>query len=220
MVVFHLAIAALLAWIGEGQEDTLAKSQDISSTFNQPREEIKNLQDYGDDEYADVIVKFIGSKGRKKAQGLSKNGAKHINDRFKTAAVTVKGSDILNLLDDPDIESVEVDHMRYALKSYPDVDYEFTPWGIQGNYGVNLEGLPPPEDAGWKPIVCVVDTGYASGNQDLPKPSGGFNSCGEGRWDFDLNGHGSHCVSFITDSSFFQIAKFTTHGITVPTNLD
>ena len=115
--------------------------------------------------------------------------------------MTVKGSDISSLLDDPDIESVEIDHVMYAFPSHPEGNIrrrnlaEESPWGIQGVFGVNVAGLPPPGDAKWNPRICVVDTGYGKGHPDLPNPAGGYNPYTSGRWDVDGHGHGSHCVS-------------------------
>ena len=201
MISLHFAIATLLTWAAQGQEINVRESQDLPATFNPPSEEINSLQEFVEDEYADLVIKFVNNKGLAKAKGLSKKGAQHVNARFKTAAVTVKGSDISSLLDDPDIESVEIDHVRYAFPSHPEGNIrgrnlaEESPWGLQGEFGVNLAGLPSPGEAKWKPRICVVDTGYGKGHPDLPNPAGGYNPYTSGRWDVDGYGHGSHCVS-------------------------
>ncbi|KAL7466347.1 hypothetical protein ACHAXS_012851 [Conticribra weissflogii] len=202
MLTFNLAIAILLTRVAQGQE---IDTEDIVATFNRPSEEIASLQDYADEEYADLVIKFYGSKGLAKANELSKNGAKYIDKKLKTAAVSVKGSDISSLLDDPGIELVEIDYLVYALPFHPEPARSFrgrnlaeeAPWGIDGEFGIDLAGLPPPNEAKWNPIICVVDTGYATLHPDLPSHAEGYNPYTSGRWDVDKNGHGTHCAGTI-----------------------
>merc|ERR1712157_129412 len=48
--------------------------------------------------------------------------------------------------------------------------------------------------------VCVVDTGYGNGHEDLPtldENSDGFNPYDSGEWYIDGNSHGTHCAGSI-----------------------
>merc|ERR1712176_1064155 len=48
--------------------------------------------------------------------------------------------------------------------------------------------------------VCVVDTGYGNGHEDLPtldQNSDGYNPQSSGEWYVDGHGHGTHCAGSI-----------------------
>ena len=78
---------------------------------------------------------------------------------------------------------------------------EETPYGltmVQVTDALFDEVLPPPNG---NIKVCVVDTGYALGHEDLPNKEnmpvlGGYDQYG-GKWDSDGHGHGSHCAGTI-----------------------
>ena len=69
---------------------------------------------------------------------------------------------------------------------------------VESNY-VNLK----PDPVGAQPIkICVVDTGYGNGHNDLPTIAehgvDGFKpSSYSGSWDVDGHGHGTHCAGTI-----------------------
>jgi len=63
--------------------------------------------------------------------------------------------------------------------------------------------------------VCVVDTGYYSGHEDLPSPkyvSGTNTDRSLGTWDEDGNGHGTHCAGTIGAVSFNNIGVSSVMG--------
>eukprot|EP00984_Skeletonema_dohrnii_P014121 scaffold5902_cov101-Skeletonema_dohrnii-CCMP3373.AAC.3 len=74
---------------------------------------------------------------------------------------------------------------------------EETPYGIDM---VNASYVWPKTPVMTEPIkICVVDTGYDLGHEDLPKESdgiAGFNNYGQS-WSDDGNGHGTHCAGTI-----------------------
>merc|ERR1712176_799587 len=101
------------------------------------------------------------------------------------------------------IEAVEPDEMMYAtelLRSRQLVEEE--PYGI----GMVLEDVAWWEDkfANSPPTgsskVCVVDTGYGNGHEDLPtldQNADGHNPQSSGEWYIDGHSHGTHCAGSI-----------------------
>merc|ERR1711971_314592 len=103
------------------------------------------------------------------------------------------------LKEDGDIESVEEDLELYALEHIRSRQLaEEEPYGI----GMVLEDVSwwkgkfdsnPP--AGLSK-VCVVDTGYGNGHEDLPtldQNADGHNPQSSGEWYIDGHSHGTHC---------------------------
>merc|ERR1711923_611582 len=119
------------------------------------------------------------------------------------AAMELTKREIELLMQDENIEAVEPDEYLYAteiLRSRQLAEEE--PYGI----GMVLEDV-----AWWKAKfdsspptgsskVCVVDTGYGNGHEDLPtldQNSDGFNPYDSGEWYIDGNSHGTHCAGSI-----------------------
>merc|ERR1711884_286178 len=104
---------------------------------------------------------------------------------------------------DDDIESVEPDLKLYALEHIRSHQLaEEEPYGI----GMVLEDVAWWEDkfANSPPTgsskVCVVDTGYGNGHEDLPtldQNTDGFNPQSSGEWYIDGHSHGTHCAGTI-----------------------
>lgn len=111
---------------------------------------------------------------------------------LQTAAASVARLDarqLAQLKKDPAIEYVEVDPKRYLMA-------EETPYGITM---VQAPLLPDSSIANRK--VCIVDTGYSLGHQDLPSSgitgNDGYGSNDTGNWYEDGNGHGTHVAGTI-----------------------
>merc|ERR1711971_913617 len=107
------------------------------------------------------------------------------------------------LKEDGDIESVEEDLELYALEHIRSRQLaEEEPYGI----GMVLEDVEwwkgkfetsPPTGSS---KVCVVDTGYGNGHEDLPEldqNTDGFNPQSSGEWYIDGHSHGTHCAGSI-----------------------
>merc|ERR1719278_580172 len=97
----------------------------------------------------------------------------------------------------PDIKSIELDTMMHVVEDtagHIRKLAEETPYGIP----MVLEDMDF-----WKSLgapsgsikVCVADTGYDLGHEDLPKGGDvtGSDSSSNGSWDSDGHGHGTHC---------------------------
>ena len=115
------------------------------------------------------------------------------------------------LKNNPNFESVEIDAEVHALPYFrggndEESDHqqrrlaEEAPYGVAQVQADQLSGLPLP-DPTKKKTVCVVDTGYALGHEDLPDASYGVNgyvpSGYSGSWNVDGDGHGTHCAGTI-----------------------
>merc|ERR1719278_1674315 len=97
----------------------------------------------------------------------------------------------------PDIKSIELDTMMHALE---DTAGHIRKLAEETPYGIPMvledmdfwKGLGAPSGS---IKVCVADTGYDLGHEDLPTGSDvdGTDSPSNGAWDSDGHGHGSHC---------------------------
>merc|ERR1711971_1153380 len=107
------------------------------------------------------------------------------------------------LENDPNVESIEPDSTVYATELVRSRQLaEEEPYGI----GMVLEDVSWWEGkfASSPPLgsskVCVVDTGYGNGHEDLPtldQSSDGFNPQSSGEWYIDGHSHGTHCAGSI-----------------------
>ena len=91
------------------------------------------------------------------------------------------------LAQDPNVEYIEEDSKRYLM----DV---ITPMAQSTPYGISMVQADQVSDSSaGNTKVCVIDTGYTSGHEDL-QSSGvtGYAFSGHGNWYSDGNGHGTH----------------------------
>ncbi|WDE13686.1 S8 family serine peptidase [Thalassomonas haliotis] len=145
----------------------------------------------------------IMSGGKMSAAGaqslMQSYGAKTIRtlDRINGVAIEMKQSDVANLLNNDQIEMVEVDQPRYILDN-PRVLAESTPYGI-----TMVQADQVSDAATGNQKVCIVDTGYNMGHEDLM--SSGItgddndgNGNDTGNWNNDGHGHGSHVAGTIS----------------------
>ncbi|GAB2923559.1 S8 family serine peptidase [Rheinheimera gaetbuli] len=91
------------------------------------------------------------------------------------------------LANDPQVEYIEEDSKRYLM----DV---ITPLAQTTPYGITMvQANQVSDSSAGNTKVCVIDTGWAAGHEDLQN-SGvtGFSFSGHGSWNTDGNGHGTH----------------------------
>merc|ERR1712115_430514 len=113
------------------------------------------------------------------------------------------GAEIETLMQNENIEAVEPDSTVYATEFVRSRQLaEEEPYGI----GMVLEDVAWWEDkfANSPPTgsskVCVVDTGYGNGHEDLPtldQNADGHNPQSTGEWYIDGHSHGTHCAGSI-----------------------
>merc|ERR1719278_1954689 len=114
---------------------------------------------------------------------------------------------IESLKKDENIQTIEPDGMLWALellrsRELANVLAEEEPYGIEmvledvSWWKSKFESSPPTGSA----KVCVVDTGYGNGHEDLPtldENSDGYNPQSSGEWYIDGHSHGTHCAGSI-----------------------
>merc|ERR1712157_700387 len=166
---------------------------------NIPEASRNSIESLRDSDPVNVIIKTADNDrrgGSSMIKSMSMNVAMEIESAGIIAA-TVTKKDMQYLAQQPNIQSIEVDTTVYALEDtagYVRNLAEDTPFGIP----MVLEDMNF-----WKELgapsgsikVCVADTGYDLGHEDLPTGSDvtGSDSSLNGSWDSDGHGHGTHC---------------------------
>ena len=160
-----------------------------------------------DDEIVHLLLHYKNQKGLARANKANMHVALDAEiPEGHIAAITTTASKKLELEDDPDIDSVEIDYkmqaMVYRRRRVEHVRklQEQVPPGITMVEADQVPDLPDPP-AGQEIKVCVVDTGYGLGHPDLPDSNDGVSgykpdSIG-GAWDIDGDGHGTHVAGTV-----------------------
>merc|ERR1719396_157766 len=169
-------------WFGKQAEK--ARDGD-GATFNPPEHEAKSNPN-GPNDY---IVKYVD---KSKVSGVnvlsSSNSAYAKIESLGVLGMTLSAKELRELENDPNIESIEPDTKMYATELVRSRQLaEEEPYGI----GMVLEDVAWWEDkfANSPPTgsskVCVVDTGYGNGHEDLPtldQNADGHNPQSSGEW--------------------------------------
>jgi subtilisin family serine protease len=152
-----------------------------------------------------VIVKFkdgrVTATGMKSAVAAAKGNVQHEIFGANAMAVEVPLSALQGLKNNPNVEYVEQDQIRYAFAltspstGSPYLIGQSVPYGItqvQAN-------LLPDTNAGNRK-VCIIDSGVERAHEDLvgnsANMSGQYDS-GTGNWYTDENSHGTHVAGTI-----------------------
>jgi serine protease len=131
------------------------------------------------------IVKFKqGSKASLiKAVKSNRGQVKRQLDNHRLLAVTLPAKAAQQFKNRNDVELLEVDPKRYLLA-------EDTPYGIP-----MVEADQVSDSLTGNRTVCIMDTGYSLGHEDLPTAvtgDDGYGSNDTGNWYEDGHGHGTH----------------------------
>jgi len=133
------------------------------------------------------IVSFLDA-GKGKA-ALHAAGARIVLDlpQREVAAAQIPGRALKGLRNNPHIEYIEKDALRYPMA-------QTSPWGVDAVLGEGVMGANPADRT-----VCIIDSGYALGHEDLPNPGNvsGTNVSGSGNWYEDSCFHGTHVAGTI-----------------------
>ncbi|MBL8327187.1 MAG: S8 family serine peptidase [Rubrivivax sp.] len=118
---------------------------------------------------------------------------------LRAASVELPEAAVAALARHPHIEYVEEDAKRYpmALTSPSTTPYasgQLEPWGIRA---VQAHLLPQADNLAGNRKICIIDSGYAMGHQDLPGSSKVTGYNGNLPWDQDGDGHGTHVAGTI-----------------------
>jgi len=163
-----------------------------------PREEINPMSSGK----MNVIVKYKNKQGMNEVSVMSSNVYEMVAKQ-NVMAMELTKAEIETLMQNENIEAVEPDTTLYALELLRSRELaEDEPYGIS----MVLEDVlwweqkfasTPPEGSS---KVCVVDTGYGNGHEDLPaldQNTDGFNPQSSGEWYIDGHSHGTHCAGTI-----------------------
>ena len=108
-------------------------------------------------------------------------------DKHRIISVNLPGKAAKKFSNRTDVELVELDPKRYLLA-------EDSPYGITM---VQADDSKFIDSSNNNMTVCIMDTGYDLGHEDLPNHSGvtgsdGYNNFDSGNWYEDGHGHGTH----------------------------
>jgi subtilisin family serine protease len=114
-------------------------------------------------------------------------------------AVTVPNAAVDGLARNPRVEYVEEDVKRYPLaltvpSTAPYAGGQLEPWGIRA---VQAHLLPQGDALTGNRKVCIIDSGYSLGHEDLPGTSRVSGHNGNLAWNQDGDGHGTHVAGTI-----------------------
>merc|ERR1711983_109860 len=177
--------------------------EEVQATFNipDPRKNINesSIENLRDSDPVKVIIKTTDT-GRRGAAGMVMAMSSDVATEIASTGIisaTLTKEEIGMLRENPGIKYIEEDSTLYAVDDtagHIRKLAEDTPYGIP----MVLEdmdfwkGLDAPSGS---IKVCVADTGYDLGHEDLPKGGDvtGSDSSSNGSWDSDGHGHGTHC---------------------------
>jgi len=171
----------------------------IEGNFNNG-DKIISKSVHNEDEEISIRVKFNNKEaGKKTVKGFAKIDTEI--DSLQEVSFKATRSQMKELKDNPNILYAEEEQTLYALPNHYVQGHtrrkleQTTPYGITM---VEADQIPPLPANGMKKKVCVADTGYNNGHQDLPQldQNDGFDNYGQ-LWSNDGHGHGTHCAGTI-----------------------
>jgi len=148
------------------------------------------------------IVKFAPGKSGEARAALSRSAARVMLElpAHDAVAVDLPAAALAGLSRNPNIEYVEQDVPRYPLAlatpstGSPYFTGQLVPYGIPM---VQADQVSDSLLSNRK--VCIIDSGYNLGHEDLPGAStvSGDNDSGTGLWSTDENQHGTHVAGTV-----------------------
>ena len=142
---------------------------------------------------SDKVRVFVGFKADQKAsvqKSLNAAGGKfhHSFDSLNSFAVTVPEQALKGLMNNPNVRYVEEDPKRFLMS-------QTSPYGIAMVQADDLSLQPASANR----TVCIIDSGYDLGHEDLPtnNVNGQNDPGGSGNWYEDTNSHGTHVAGTI-----------------------
>lgn len=142
-------------------------------------------------ERARVYVAYKDGQRGNAARALAMAGAEVHYDfaGLRGYAVSVPAVALEGLAHHPAVEFVEEDPRRYLMA-------ETVPYGIKA---VQADVASAAATTSGNTQVCIIDSGYSSGHEDLPSSNvaGHSDPGGSGNWYQDQNGHGTHVAGTV-----------------------
>lgn len=197
-------VTSLLAVTSLGCFALTLTSVAVAEGIKKTEPERLTLAQLSDDSTTQYIIKFkdeavsLQEKGKTGPGGFSAQQAQNVLNKASIRALShlpsvnasvakLTAKQLALLAADPAVEYVEEDPKRYLL----DV---ITPMAQTTPYGITMvQANQVSDSSAGNTKVCVIDTGYTSGHEDL-QSSGvtGYAFSGHGNWYQDGNGHGTH----------------------------
>ena len=141
----------------------------------------------------DKVRVYVGFKDNQKAsvqKSLNAAGGNfhHSFDSIGAFAVTVPQQALKGLMNNPNVRYVEEDPKRFLMA-------QTAPYGIAMVQADDLALQPASANR----TVCIIDSGYDLGHEDLPtnNVSGHNDPGGSGNWYEDTNSHGTHVAGTV-----------------------
>jgi len=192
-MLFKLSAFLSLLSLSQGQVNVADMAKELVPAAQ------SHERDQNEDQLVDLLVQVKNQDGKHFASKIA-DMVRVERQGLRWMGITAKYSKIKELEENKNIVAVDTDHEEYALETDINVRRRLTetiPWGIPTvlqdmDFWSNLD--PPKGHIS----VCVVDTGYDLGHEDLPvEPDvDGTDGAGEA-WSYDGNSHGTHCAGTI-----------------------
>ena len=109
----------------------------------------------------------------------------------RIVAVSMPAGSVASLRTRPGINFVEPDPVRHLMSDQIDPNAQITPYGVTMTQADQVHPDNPSNKT-----VCIIDTGYYLGHEDLPSTNVSGTSLA-GPWGEDDWGHGSHVAGII-----------------------
>ena len=163
-----------------------------------------------------VWVTYQNGRKAEVAQSLTNANASFHYDfpELEAFVVTMPAAALNGIVNNPFVVDVEEDPARYPIEPIAvslepgaddtvDVNGQVIPWGIDAVQARDVWDVDrdaqvdadAPSGAGIK--VCIIDTGYYAGHEDLKDTASGISQV-DNEWDTDGYGHGSHVAGTIS----------------------
>jgi len=221
--ILAIVISSVSMLVRSTEEVISAPNEDITSRENKLREERKEffriingsskIHDANSKQKKNVkvIVQMKQQQTRKRDEDTAVNilltRASMKIDSLGIYAIDLTYNELQKLQNDPNVQSIEPDSevsileepmTESAIKDHVRRLQEYAPWGIDEvlqdrNFWDNLTPNGTIK-------ICVADTGYDLGHEDLPKAPdviGSNNPAVSENWSYDGDGHGSHVAGTI-----------------------
>jgi len=149
------------------------------------------------------IVTFVNKDAMNQQSVRSESEIYQVLPQDNRVAMTTSKEEIEKLCNDPKVKYCEIDGPQWPLEHIRSRSLaEEQPYGIDMvlqdvEWWKQKFNDDPPTGSS---KVCVVDTGYDNGHEDLPdldQETDGFNPYQTGEWYIDGNKHGTHCAGTI-----------------------
>ena len=192
VIFFGFEDVSMEGWVQEGAMSTGYSVMEFDSSSSDINAEMEALKDVPG-------VVAVEKDGVMHALSLPTQNGKNLRERGGQNQKDMQMQDILDTIKTtadkfPKEEGVDHDHRRRRL-------VEDTPYGITMVGSAYVNDKTPPVGA-QNITICVVDTGYDLGHEDLPNSADhgvdGYSPYGSSQlWDVDGDGHGTHCAGTI-----------------------